>query len=38
VNEELEKYMAKAGNNNTEEPIGKQLWKAVDKQNIDATE
>jgi type I restriction enzyme M protein len=41
VNEELEKYMAKAKkNNNTEEPIEKQLWKAADKlrKNIDAAE
>jgi len=41
VNEELENYMAKAKkNNNTEEPIEKQLWKAADKlrKNIDAAE
>jgi type I restriction enzyme M protein len=41
VNEELEKYMAKAkNNNNSEEPIEKQLWKAADKlrKNIDAAE
>jgi type I restriction enzyme M protein len=41
VNEELEKYMAKAKkNNNIKEPIEKQLWKAADKlrKNIDAAE